>query len=105
MAEAPPKIPERVCVLDDAPVNSHIVILPMAGEPALVVCQTPAGQIPVPSDDYMRTLPVLAEIKKAAPHSFVAVQRDDPNGKEALVCSSAVECIRQFKRHFHGERE
>jgi hypothetical protein len=80
-------------------------MLQWPGEGPAPVCQTPAGEVAVPPDDYGRKLPVLAEIKKVGAHEFVAIQRDDPWGHAPLICPSAVECIQQFKKHFHGERE
>lgn len=93
------------CALDDAPIHSHLVILQWPGEKAEVVLQTPAGQIDVPASDLAWKLPLMAEIKKTGPNTYVAIQRDDATGKPKLVCATAVEACQQFKKHFHGERD
>ena len=93
------------CALDDAPVNSVLVVLQFPGEKAQVVLQTPAGQVDVPTSDLAWRLPLMAELKKTGPHTYVAVQRDDAMGKSKLVCATAVEACQQFKKHFHGERD
>ena len=94
-----------VCALDYAPKNSVLTMLQWPGEKMRPVLQTPAGEVVIASDDYSWKLPLLAEIRRVGEVSFVARQLDDPVGHPDLVCTSAVECIRQFKRHFHGERE
>lgn len=93
------------CALDDAPVNSHLVILQWPGEKAEVVLQTPAGKLDVPYDDLAWKLPLLAELKKTGPRTYVAIQRDDANGTPKLVCATAVEACQRFRKHFHGERD
>lgn len=93
------------CALDDAPVNSHLVILQWPGEKAEVVLQTPSGRLDVPHNDLAWKLPLLAELKKTGQHTYVAIQRDDANGTPKLVCATAVEACQQFRTHFHGERD
>lgn len=104
-AEASPPATVPRCALDDAPVNSHLVVLQWPGEKADVVLQTPAGRLDVPNSDLAWKLPVLAELKKTGPHTYVAIQRDDQMGKPKLVCATAVEACQQFKKHFHDERD
>lgn len=93
------------CALEDAPVNSHLVILQWPGEKADVVLQTPKGREEVPADDLAWKLPIMAELKKTGPHTYVAIQRDDQNGMPKLVCATAVEACQKFRKHFHGERD
>ena len=100
--KAPASIP--FCVLDDAPINSVLAILQWPGEKAAPHLQTPDGVGDVPPDDQSWKLPLLAEIKRTGPHVFVAIQRDDMS-RPRLVCSTAVEACRTFKKHFHDERE
>ena len=100
-----PKAKEPFCILDDQPVNSVLVALQFEGGPIEPWLQTPNGKVDVPRDDLGWKLPLNGEIKKTGPRSFVAIQRDDQNGKPKLVCSSAVEACRLFKKHFHNERD
>jgi hypothetical protein len=93
------------CVLDDAPVNSVLVALAWPGQPTEPHLQTPAGQMPVPEGDLAWRLPLLGEIKRVGPRTFVAIQRDDPIGRPPLVCSTAVEACQKFKKYFHDERD
>lgn len=93
------------CALDDAPVNSHLVVLQWPGEKAEVILQTPKERLDVPASDLAWKLPLMAELKKTGPHTYVAIQRDDQTGKPKLVCATAVEACQQFKKHFHGERD
>jgi hypothetical protein len=94
-----------VCALDHAPKNSVLTMLQWPGESTKPVLMTPQGEQVVASNDYAQTLPRMAEIRRVGEVAFVARQLDDPIGHPDLVCTSAVECIRQFKKHFHGERE
>lgn len=93
------------CVLDDAPVHSYLVILQWPGEKPEVVLQTPAERMDVPPDDLAWRLPLGAEIRRTGPHSFVGHQRDATDVRPKLVCSTAVEACRTFKKHFHDERD
>lgn len=93
------------CVLDVCPKNSVLTVLQWPGEAMKPVVQTPAGEMPVPKGDLAWKLPLLAEIRKKAEGVYVARQLEEVIGHEPLVCSTAVECCVQFKRHFHGERE
>jgi hypothetical protein len=104
---APVRAPEAgpVCALDFAPKNSVLTMLQWPGESTKPVLMTPQGEQVVASNDYAQTLPRMAEIRRVGEVAFVARQLDDPIGHPDLVCTSAVECIRQFKKHFHGERE
>ncbi len=111
LAAEPPQEPtakpahEPFCVLDDAPVNSVLVALAWDGQPTEPHLQTPAGKVDVPYDDLAWKLPLLGEIKKKGPRTYVAIQRDDPIGRPPLVCSTAVEACQQFKKYFHDERD
>lgn len=96
---------EPFCVLDDAPVNSVLVALAWDGQPMEPHLQTPAGKVEVPHDDLAWKLPLLGEIKKTGPRTYVAIQRDDPIGRPPLVCSTAVEACQRFKKYFHDERD
>lgn len=105
MVGVPEPQPEPHCAIENAPVNSVMVKLPMWENKPTVILQTPNGEIPVPLDDAFWSLPVNAEIKKPQAGVYIASQRDDQLGKAPLVCYSAMECVRFFKRHFHDERE
>jgi len=102
---APPKAKEPFCILDDQPINSVLVVLQEQGGAPEPWLQTPKGKVDVPRDDLAWKLPLMGEIKRTGLHSFVAIQRDDQLGKPKLVCSTAVEACRLFKKHFHNERD
>jgi hypothetical protein len=102
---APPKVKEPFCILDDQPINSVLVVLQEDGGVPEPWLQTPNGKVDVPRDDLAWKLPLMGEIKRTGQHSFVAIQRDDQLGKPKLVCSTAVEACRLFKKHFHNERD
>lgn len=108
MVEPPPVVPippARTCVLDDAPDNSRIVVLQYPGLPSYIEYMTPQGARTVPVGDYARTLPLGADVHRVGSNTYVAIQRDSGTDIPPLICTSAVECIRQFPRHFHGARE
>lgn len=100
-----PIVPAPTCILDTQAVNSVLVMLQWTGEPMYPHLQTPSGEVAVPVGDLSWTLPLLGEIKKVAADRYIGKQRDDPYGKPPLVCTSAVDAVKMFKRHFHDARD
>lgn len=102
---APITLPAPTCALDDAPINSELVVMVWPGYSPSPFLMTPKGPVDLSRDDYAWTLPLWAEIRRKGEHTFVAKQREAVDSRPDLICTTAVECIRQFKRHFHDARE
>lgn len=102
---APITLPKPPCALDDAPVNSRVVVLQWPGGKPFVEFVTPNGHQKITDDDYAHSLPLGADVMRAGTNTFVAIQRDAAEDHPPLICTTAEECIARFKFHFHGARE
>lgn len=92
------------CALDDATVNSKIVVIRQDGK-NVPIFATPAGMIPLGPDDIARKLPKGAKIQRLGPTMFVAVQLDPAEFLPPLVTTTAREGIGRFLAHFHHVKD
>lgn len=101
--EPPP--PKGSCILDDAPVNSKLVVVRTESVQREPVLMTPDGEQTVPADDLAHTLPLGARIQRRGPSMFHAEQLDAAEDRPPLVAASAAEAIAKFNGHFHGAQD
>ena len=106
MPEVPvlPVIVLPTCVLDDAPVNSKVVMV-QQDTLKIPVMTTPDGLVAVPADDIVRKLPEGAKIMRRGPTMFVAEQLNPTIGHPPLVTTTAREAITRFLAHFHNVKD
>ena len=120
---APPSAPERAvaepasgiarvddtralvpCALDDAPLNSKIIVVRMDGR-KFPVYSTPDGLQELASDDLSHRLPEGARIQRTGPTQFTAIQLEPAVAHPPLVTSTAREAMTRFNQHFHDAKD
>ena len=92
--------PRRPCALDDAPVNSKLVVV-RSGTERLYILGGPDGEQTVAADDLARTLPEGARIQRAGPTTFIGEQMDPADYRKPLIATTAREVVTRFHAHFH----
>ena len=116
---APPSAPERAvaepvsggvrvdapralvpCALDDAPVNSKIVVVRADGR-KFPLFMTPDGMVELSADDLSHRLPEGARIQRTGPEQFTAIQLEPAVKHPPLVTTTARVAMTQFNKHFH----
>lgn len=88
--------------LDDAPINSKIVVVKLHGNTGnAAVLATPDGAHQLPEGDPAHLLPDGARIRKVADDVFIAEQLSPVEDRPRLETASAGEAIARFIDHFH----
>lgn len=86
--------------LDNAPVNSKVVVVSQEDKPMAVI-SSPVGVHVLPTSDPANRLPVGARIFKKADDRYEAEQLNPAEDHPLLVGTTASEVIAGFIPHFH----
>lgn len=95
-------VPDSLHALDDAPVNSKIVVVHTDGTTYALLALPKGEPVRLPSDDPASKLTVGAKIQKVGDHEYVARQIGLGDNSPALVTTTARDAIAGFMAHFHG---